>query len=198
MGTAIAVRNSIDLQTLISSPELLQLRRISLGTVRHPGQRVRKYLSGGLTLTADVRARIASHLSDLRAIGRSDTSEPNQKARLATIASMLMAYPVAGGGSEAAGKARAEAYLSALDDVPPWAVAEAVKRWHKGQFSGEHNYRFAPAPAELREGCMAVLQPALQTIAHLEDVLNACTLEDAMDPAPLEKPAVPMPTLRVI
>jgi hypothetical protein len=46
MGTAIAVRSSIDLQALISSPELLQLRRISLGTVKHPGQPTRKYLVG--------------------------------------------------------------------------------------------------------------------------------------------------------
>jgi hypothetical protein len=196
MGTAIAVRSSIDLQALISSPELLQLRRISLGTVKHPGQPTRKYLSGGLTLTADVRTRIGARLAEMRAVAEADDGQENRKSRLALIASMLMAYPMAG-GSEETGKARAQAYLAALDDVPPWAIADAIKRWHKGQFSGEHNYRFAPAPAELREGCMHILQPAKQTIAHLEDVLSASTIDEAMDPA--ARAATPsVPRLKVI
>lgn len=196
MGTAIAVRSSTDLQALISSPELLQLRRISLGTVKHPGQPTRKYLSGGLTLTADVRARIGARLAEMRAVAEADDGQENRKSRLALIASMLMAYPMAG-GSEETGKARAQAYLAALDDVPPWAIADAIKRWHKGQFSGEHNYRFAPAPAELREGCMHILQPAKQTIAHLEDVLAASTIDEAMDPAQ-RAAALTVPRLKVI
>jgi hypothetical protein len=47
------------------------------------------------------------------------------------------------------------AYLSAIDDVPPWAVAEAIRRWHRGEGGGKDaNYRFAPAPAELRYAAM--------------------------------------------
>lgn len=150
-------------------------------------------------MTADDRARVAFHLTQMRAVAEADDGQENRKSRLALIASMLMAYPMAG-GSEEAGKARAQAYLAALDDVPPWAIAEAIKRWHKGQFSGDHNYRFAPAPAELREGCMSVLQPAKQTIAHLEDVLSAVTIEKAMDPTPLEMPGLNpgIPRLKVI
>ena len=185
MGTAIAVRNSGDLQALISSPELLQLRRISMGTVKHQGQPVRRYLSGGLTLTAEQRARITARATELRAIAEADDSPENRKSRLALVASMLMAYPMAG-ASEEAGKARAQAYLIALDDVPPWAVAEAIKLWHRGQFQGEHNYRFAPAPAELRDGAMHLLQPAKQAIAHLEQLLGALSLTEAMDPNPIE------------
>lgn len=199
MGTAIAVRSSTDLLALISSPELRQLRRISLGTVRHPGQPTRKYLAGGLTLTADIRARIEAQVAQLRNIADADDGQENRKARLGLIASMLMAYPMAN-GSEESGKARAQAYLGALDDVPPWVIADAIKRWHKGQFSGEHNYRFAPAPAELREGCMSILQPAKQTIAHLEDVLTASTIDEAMDPNPREMTGLTMqvPRLKVI
>lgn len=196
MGTAIAVRSSNDLLALISSPELRQLRRISLGTVKHPGQQTRKYLAGGLTLTAENRALISGKLAELRGVAEADDGPENRRSRLALIASMLMAYPMAG-GSEEAGKARAQAYLAALDDVPPWAISEAIKRWHKGQFSGEHNYRFAPAPAELREGCMSILQPAKQSIAHLEDVLTASTIDEAMNPAPREV-AVATPRLKVV
>lgn len=149
--------------------------------------RVRKYLSGGLILTAEERARIASRVAELRVVTEADDSQDSQKARLGLLANMLMAYPMAG-GSEESGRARARAYLVALDDVPPWTVAEAIKRWHRGEGGGrDANYRFAPAPAELRFSAMQILQPAKQTIAHLDAILSALTIERAMDPAPIEE-----------
>lgn len=184
MATEITTRR-VDLQALTSSPELLALRRISLGTINHPGMPPRKYLSGGLTLMADERARIEAKVRDLRMVAEADDSQPNQKARLGLLANMLMAYPMAG-GSEESGKARASAYLAALDDLPPWAIAEAIRKWHRGEGgSRDSNYRFAPAPAELRFAVMQILQPAKQTIAHLESVLTAMTIDRAMDPTPI-------------
>ena len=196
MATEITTR-PVDLLALISSPELLALRRISLGTIQHPGLPNRRYLSGGITLTADQRLRIASHVTALRNHATADDSQENRKARLGLLASMLMAYPT-GNATEETGKARASAYLSALDDLPPWSIAEAVRRWHRGEGGGKDaNYRFAPAPAELRHAALQILQPAKQTIAHLEAVLDALTIERAMDPTPLEtKPG--RPQLRMI
>lgn len=136
-------------------------------------------------MTDEQRARIACRLAELRAIAEADDSPENRKGRLALVASMLMAYPTSG-GSEESGKARAQAYLGALDDIPPWAISEAIKSWHKGNWAGQHNYRFAPAPAELRGGALEVLQPAKQTIVHLEHVLAALTITEAMDPNPIE------------
>jgi len=196
MGTELTTKR-VDLQALTSSPELLALRRISLGTVQHPGLPVRKYLSGGLTLTADERARISAKVAELRVVAESDDGAENQKSRLALVANMLMAYPMAG-GSEESGRARAQAYLIAIDDIPPWAIAETIKLWHRGQCGPDHNYRFAPAPAELRNSAMQLLQPAKQVIAHLESLLNALTLERAMDPAPIEQTRSTMPRLRAI
>lgn len=196
MANALTVRSSADLQALISSPELLALRRISMGTVQHPGLPVRRYLSGGLTLTVERRALITAKLAELQAIAESDDSPEPQKSRLAVVANMLMAYPMTG-SSEEAGRARAQAYLVAIDDVPPWVIAEAVKRWHRGQCGPDHNYRFAPAPAELREVAMDILQPAKQMISHLRAVLDALTLERAMDPKPLENTPT-RPQLRVM
>ena len=108
-----------------------------------------------------------------------------------------MAYPTAN-ATEESGKARGGAYLAALDDIPPWAIADSVRRWHRGEGGGKDaNYRFAPAPAELRYAALQILQPAKQTIAHLEAVLTALTIERAMDPTPLEtKPGSPQ--LKVI
>lgn len=197
MAREISIRN-IDLQALISSPELLAWRRISLGTIQHPGMSVRKYLSGGLTLSTDERARISGRVAELQGICESDDGTENRKVRLGLIGSMLMAYPTSG-GSEEAGRARAGAYLVALDDVPPWAIAEAVRRWHRGEggFSGS-NYRFAPAPAELRFAAMHILQPAKQAISHLNSILSALTIERAMDPAPIEVETSRQPRLRLM
>lgn len=160
--------------------------------------RVRKYLSGGLTLTADQRDRIGMKVVELRHISESDDGPENRKSRLGLLGNMLMAYPMAG-GSEEAGRARAGAYLAALDDVPPWAIAEAVRRWHRGEGGGSSaNHRFAPAPAELRFAAMQILQPAKQTIAHLESLLGALTIERAMDPAPIDAPTSKRPLLRAM
>lgn len=157
----------------------------------------RKYLSGGLILSTDERARISAKIAELEAIAQSDDSTENKKSRLGLVASMLMAYPMAG-GSEESGRARAGAYLAALDDIPPWAIAEAIRRWHRGEGSNGGNHRFAPAPAELRFAAMQVLQPAKQTIAHLSSILNALTIERAMDPAPIEVATSKQPRLRVM
>jgi hypothetical protein len=142
---------------------------------------------------------MAKRIADLRLVAEADNSLPNQKARLALLAKMLMGYPMAN-ASEAANEARAEAYLIALDDAPPWAINEAIRRWHRGEGGGsDANYRFAPAPAELRYAVMQILQLAKQTIAHLEALLSAPTAERAMDPAPLfsEMPT-PRPQLRAL
>ncbi len=122
----------------------------------------------------------------------------SREAALGLIGKMLLAYPMAGGSAES-GKARGEAYLDALDDVPPWALAEAIRQWHRGECGPDRNYRFAPAPAELRYAVMQILQPAKQTVAHLNALLSALTIERAMDPAPIEAEEAPkLPRLRAV
>lgn len=183
MANELSVRPA-NLQALISSPECLAWRRTLMGTVNHPGQPSRRYLSGGLTLTADERIRIEAKVKELRTVCDSDDGGENRKSRLGLVANLLMAYPIANGTQET-GRARAEAYLSALDDVPPWAIAAAIKAWHRAECGSKFNYRWAPAPAELREVSIEQIQPAKSTIARLEAVLSALTIERAMDPAPL-------------
>jgi hypothetical protein len=149
-------------------------------------------------LTADERLRIEAKVRELRVVIEADDSQDNQKARLGLIANMLMAYPTAG-GSEESGRARATAYLAALDDVPPWAIADAARRWHRGEGGGrDANYRFAPAPAELRYSVMQILQPGRQTVVHLQNLLNALTLDRAMDPTPIEDSRSIAPRLRAV
>lgn len=166
--------------------------------MNHPGQPTRRYLAGGLKLTDEQRARIAAQIRDLEHYTKVVPSREVREASLGLIAKMLMAYPMAGSTAEA-GTARGEAYLVAVEDVPPWAIAEAIRRWHKGQCGPDHNYRFAPAPAELREVAMKLIEPAAQAVHHLTMVLNAMTIEQAMDPTPIETaPGLKMPRLRVV
>lgn len=44
---------------------------------------------------------------------------------------------------------RARGFLTALDDLPPWSVEEACRRWLRGE-AGDQNYSFAPSPPQLR------------------------------------------------
>lgn len=136
-------------------------------------------------MTDDERFCIRRKIAELRAASEADDGIENRKARLGLVANLLLASPIANGTSEA-GRARAEAFVSALDDIPPWAIAEAIKRWHRGECGHGYNYHWAPAPAELRELSMERLRPAKETIAHLEAVLGALSLERAMDPAPID------------
>jgi len=174
-----------DLQALISSPECLAWRRISLGTIKHEGLPTRTYLSGQLTLTDEERFCIRRKIAELRAASEADDGTENRKARLGLVANLLLAFPITNGTSEA-GRARAEAYLSALDDIPPWAITQAIKRWHRGECGHGYDYRWAPAPAELRELSMERLRPVKEIIAHFEAVLGALSIERAMDPAPID------------
>jgi hypothetical protein len=124
-------------------------------------------------------------IAELRAAIEADDGTENRKARLGLVANLLLTFPITNGTSEA-GRARAAAYLSALDDIPPGAIAEAIKRWHRGECGHGYDYHWAPAPAELRELSMERLRPVKETIAHLEAVLGALSLERAMDPAPID------------
>lgn len=146
-------------------------------------------------MTAEQRARISAKMREIEQFTAVRQDRETREATLGLVGKMLMAYPMAGSSAEA-GAARGEAYLISLDDVPPWAIAEAIRRWHKGQCGADHNYRFAPAPAELRECAISLLRPAIQTLQHLELVLGALTLEEAMDPA--TQPAASAPRLRVV
>lgn len=51
--------------------------------------------------------------------------------------------------TDAAAGSLVESYIDAVEDLPSWAVAAAIKRWNRGE-CGERDYRWRPAPAELR------------------------------------------------
>jgi hypothetical protein len=145
----------------------------------------RKYLSGQLTLTDDERFCIRRKIAELRAACESNDGTENRKARLGLVANLLLASPIPNGTSEA-GRARAEAYLLALDDIPPGVIAEVIKRWHRRECGHGYNYDWAPAPGVLRELSLECLRPVNEAIAHFEAVLGALSLERAMNPMAID------------
>ena len=136
-------------------------------------------------MTDDERSRIRLKIAEFRAVSEAGDGVENRKARLELVANFLLTFPTSNGTHEA-GRARAEAYLLALDDLPPWAIAGAIKRWHRGEWGQGYDYRWAPAAAELRAHSRDELRPIKETIARLEAVLGALSLERAMDPSPIE------------
>lgn len=72
------------------------------------------------------------------------------------VAKMAMAL---GGAkaSETGAEAKGEAYMAALEDVPHWATAAAIRLWYRGEprhprhDKGErYRFEYAPDPATLR------------------------------------------------
>ena len=191
MGKELQIATA-NLAALISSPDLRRLRRISLGTVQWPGLPPRKYLSGGLTLTDSDRRRAEAFRKQLVLASRVIPTQETRKAQFALITKMLLTYPVANASAQS-GTARGEAYLEAIDDVAPEILAEAIKRWNRGEV-GEHDYRWAPSPAVLRAVCAKIVEPLIAAAHDLEALLSAASLDRAMDPKPIEPETVP--TLR--
>ena len=149
-----------------------------MGTVQHSGQAPIRYLAGGSKLTDEQRETAKALLAQLQASLTPPDERAAAKERLAIVAKMLLAKPIAGASQEA-GRARGEAYLVALEDVPPWAVAEAIRLWHRGE-CGDHNYDWAPNTAVLRKVAMAQLEPVRAAVDHVEGLLAAVPLDEAI------------------
>lgn len=83
------------------------------------------------------------------------------------------------GASAASGRARIDAYSVALDDVPSWAVATAITKWHRGDCGSDMNYTFAPAPAILRDLAKRELEPVALWLNRMQSLLAATDFETA-------------------
>jgi hypothetical protein len=140
-----------------------------------------------LILGAPERDEIARHVRELDALcGPTPADDPEAEgAMLIVIAKMMAALPSVA-QTEAGGEARGEAYLAALDDLPPWAVSSAMRKWHHGD-CGKNNlgkpydYKWPPAPAELRSIAEVELWRVKARATRLRDLLRAETLIEFSD-----------------
>ncbi|MBR1287574.1 hypothetical protein JQ597_36525 [Bradyrhizobium sp. AUGA SZCCT0177] len=131
--------------TVLGSPACNALLKISLGTVMTPAG-LRKHIQGTFDETQREAARnIKNELE--RDLVPADPNLAHQQ-RLMLIGPMLLVYPTSD-PSEETTMARGAAYLESLDDIPPWALADAIRQWNRGE-AGDQHYAFMPPPAVLR------------------------------------------------
>jgi hypothetical protein len=126
--------------------------------------------------TAAQRCLIARHVDALKKlmVQTPERDKASGMATLALITKLMQAMP----GyrmSEAAIKARVEAFMVALESDPYWAVAEAIRGWYRGKYGEQHDYRKQPAPAVLHKLAMREAWKIGIRARQLEDILNAET-----------------------
>jgi hypothetical protein len=113
-------------------------------------------LPANLILDPAERAEIERHVTALAALCAQTPVDADafEGATLIIITKLMLALP-SSQQNEAGVEATGEAFQAALEDVPTWAVAAAVRRWYRGD-CGEnkrgqpYDYHWRPAPAELR------------------------------------------------
>lgn len=66
------------------------------------------------------------------------------------------------------------AYRDAVEDLPAWAVREAIRRWRRGDVSGDtRDLDFAPKPARLRRLAEGIAATASGQAIRLRRILAA-------------------------
>jgi hypothetical protein len=137
-----------------------------------------------MILTPAQRLGIEEHLRGLRSLldQTANVSEEAEKKTFAAITKLMLAKPARAGSPQAA-EARGEAYTMALDDVPYWAVWEAIRLWYRGECGNDdrgklYDYQWAPDSAVLRKLALGVVGQVLWRIRDLEKLLSAVPFRD--------------------
>lgn len=136
-------------------------------------------LPANLTLSNAERGEIERHATDLDALCAQTPADSDEweGATLILITKLMLALP-SSQQNEAGAEATGEAFQAALDDVPTWAVAAAVRRWYRGDCGPNergqpYDYHWRPAPAELRKIAMVEKWRVQQRTHTLRKLLAA-------------------------
>ncbi len=108
---------------------------------------------------------------------------------LELLTRLLLAKP-ARRATEDAAEATGDAYMDALDDVPTWAVAEAIRHWHRGECGEDHDYTWAPGTATLRRLALSQAFRIRTRIAELTPMLSAEVFVDTREDVEIGKAAM--------
>ena len=171
--------------SMLSLPDWLRRRLVAVsahgkGTILRDdqGRRIgeRPTLTASMMLNGSMRRSLALRIDQLQA-----ALMPGPVEDIAdTVGSLIAGY--ANGRTDAATVAvKADAYLDVLDDLPAWAVREAVRRWRRGECDAEmRDYDFLPSTARLRQIADRIAKWAPGQIIALQRLLDA-----EVEPAPM-------------
>lgn len=189
MGTELATIEPIPLPDqarparMPSLPGWVELRLASTEKVTQPDPQTGKYrevmtLPTALLPTETQRRMLQQHVDALnRNCSKTPEADAGAEAAMLVIVTKMLLALASQRTSETGAEAKGEAYMAALDDVPAWAVDEAVRGWYRGTSHQEprqpHDFRWAPAPAVLRRLAQIELFKVKGRAIALTQLLNA-------------------------
>jgi hypothetical protein len=184
----------VQLDTMRFLPRRLAVLAASVQTVQWPNGAERLHLPEVLEGEFGSRDReyAMAHLRELQELLAPDKPDPVTAAmlRLYLLTKLQLGLPIARGTSEEAAEARGDFYEIAVDDMPPWAIHKAMRRWIRREVGGlglsETNPTFAPGPAALRQICEDVAKPLRDDADKLARLLRTMPQAAAMDPKWIE------------
>lgn len=125
---------------------------------------------------------VERHVAGLTAALAMTPEQSQEHAETTMLAVSKMMLVLAGKESgDFVGEAKGEAYMDALEDVPSWAVREAMRKWHRGECGPRHDYRWQPGPSVLRDLAMIEVYRVMATKRKLSDLLVAEPLLEFSD-----------------
>ena len=129
--------------------------------------------------TDEQKALIERHEKALGAVLEMTPYEDERHGEQTMIAvtKMMLVLPSRESG-ELVGQAKGEAYMAALEDVPSWAVQEAMRRWYRAECGDKIDYKWQPGPATLRELAMIEVYRVMGTRRRLREILAAEPLQE--------------------
>lgn len=131
-------------------------------------------LPKSLILGKEQKMLVEQHVSALEAMLSMTpyNDESHGSLTMQTVTKMMLVLPSRESG-DLVGQAKGEAYMDALDDVPSWAVQEAMRKWHRSEYGPKHDYKWQPAPATLRDLAMIETYRVMGIRRKLNEVLSA-------------------------
>lgn len=136
-------------------------------------------LPADLIPTREQKMLIEQHVTDLNAVLAMTPCEDeiHGELTLTTVTKMTLVLPSKEAG-ELANEAKGEAYMAALEDVPSWAVQEAMRKWHRSEYGPKYDYKWQPAPSTLRELAMIETYRVMGVRRKLNELLLAEPLQE--------------------
>lgn len=194
MGTQLALIEPVQLPAnparIPSLPAWLQQRNDALGSAVQPdsqgNHREMPILPPALILSSSEREAVEHHIGGLQRflsleqpITIRERTLTNDQAHGVMVAGLL----IKGGGAKldkASSDALTEDYLDAIEDLPAWAVREALRVWNRAEspkLDGKaHDFNWRPTPPTLRRLAQWEMVAIKARILRLEKLLDAVPL----------------------
>jgi hypothetical protein len=140
-----------------------------------------------LILKANEREAVEQHVIALDRLCE-DTPQRSARAQKAmlVILTQLMWVSPSTTQNELSAEARGAGFMMALDDITVWAVQAAVRNWCRGNCGTDtrgrpYDYRWCPAPAELRRIAFIEMWRIQSRAADLRRLLRAVPRKEYLD-----------------